>query len=107
MFTFAKTLYRRVRQGEFPEGQERVPWGTTRRTAVNSFADVYSSGRTVCARAIVKWACPFFDQVSVVPWEHTVLPYGMVCANRLVRCAEVVAPYDNCENICLRKITNS
>ena len=77
MFTFAKTLYRRVRQGEFPEGQERVPWGTTRRTAVNSFADVYSLGRTVCARAIVKWACPFFDQVSVVPWEHTVLPYGM------------------------------
>ena len=48
----------------------------------------------MCARAIVKWACPFFDQVSVVPWEHTVLPYGMVCANRLVRCAEVVAPYD-------------
>ena len=48
----------------------------------------------MCARAIVKWACPFFDPVSVVPWEHTVLPYGMVCANRLVRCAEVVAPYD-------------
>ena len=29
---FINRLYRRVRQGELPEGQEKVPWGTTRRT---------------------------------------------------------------------------
>ena len=28
-FHFTNKLYRRVRQGELPKGQEKVPWGTT------------------------------------------------------------------------------
>ena len=28
-------------------------------------------------------------------WANTVRPYGIDCTNRLIRCAEVVAPYGN------------
>ena len=28
-FYHLHNIYRRVRQGELPEGQEKVPWGTT------------------------------------------------------------------------------
>ena len=28
-FNLIMNVYRRVRQGELPEGQEKVPWGTT------------------------------------------------------------------------------
>ena len=39
LFSYLVQVSRRVRQGELPEGQEKVPWGTTRRTVCKPYAD--------------------------------------------------------------------
>ena len=38
------SLCRRVRQGELPEGQEKVPWGTTRHTVSNDLQTANRKG---------------------------------------------------------------
>ncbi len=41
---YMMNVYRRVRQGELPEGQEKVPWGTTSAHRIYPVCIVYPVG---------------------------------------------------------------
>ena len=64
--------YRRARQGELPEGQEKVPWGTTSARRVNRNANFKTTEYVIgngCQYHLTQWYS--FDAV-----RRVVAPYG-------------------------------